>query len=456
MKPADLLNDPEVAWSPYRPTASEPWDEARVAHLHRRAGLGATWGQVVRDRADGPEASIRRILEGDSHGPDGRAADDFDATSAAMEESARRRPSMDRVELLWLFRLIRSRHPLLERMALAWHGHFATGQQKVDDPLMMLNQSAAQRELWRAPFGRLLGRMLVDPAMLAWLDGFDSFKDHPNENLARELLELFALGEGHYTEADIKGVARALTGWRRVRVDGYGSAAELDPSDHDDETISFLGQSGRFGVDDVVRIVVARPAAAVHVAGRLFRTFVADIDEPTRALLDALATVMRSGGDVDVGRGIETVLHSRLFHSAWCRGRRVKSPVDYVVGAIRAAEAFDPGPDLVDLDITLTKMGQHLYYPPNVAGWPGGLTWLRGPTLLARANFAAAFLDDPSSEKRLAGLAARYGLGRPDDWRRAIETLLFGADDRPTPREAGSRFAAIFRERLNQPNAQLS
>ncbi len=455
MRTPSLLDDPEAAWSPHRPSPSEPWDEASVAHLHRRAGLGATWGQVVRDKAEGFEPSIRRLLDGESHGPDGRTAEDFAEIVAAMEESARRRPSIGRVQYLWLYRMIFTPHPLAERMTLAWHGHFATSQQKVADPVAMLDQNLAQRHLWRAPFGRLVARMLDDRALLAWLDGFDSRRVRPNENLARELLELFALGEGNYSEADIKGVARALTGRRLIRTGDYGGDIQPDPSEHDAGPETFLGRTGSFGSEDVARIVVARPAAAVHVARRLYRTFVSDVDEPSKALLEPLAAAIRTKDDVDVARGIETVVRSRLFHSSWCRGRRVKGPVDYVVGAVRAAEAIEPPPDLVDLEIGLGKMGQRLFFPPNVSGWPGGLAWLRGPAMLARANFAAGFLNDEPGEARLRALADRRGLDRPEAWASAVETLLCGAPCQASDHSLKTH-GAILRDLLNRPEAQLS
>jgi hypothetical protein len=454
MTGADLLKDPRAAWEPYAPSAAEPWDEPRVAHLHRRAGFGANWGQVIRDKAEGLEPSLRRVLDGEGRGPDGRPAEEFTEVVEAMVESDRRRPAPQRGPLLWLYRMVYTPHPLAERMTLVWHGHFATGQQKVDDPLAMLGQNLAERALWRAPFGRLVLNMLKDPAMLAWLDGFDSRKARPNENLARELLELFTLGEGNFAESDVKGVARALTGWRRVR--GETSEALFGPSEHDDGPETIFGQTGRFGVEDVARIVVAQPAAARHVARRLFRAFVSDTDEPPEALVEPLAAAMRAGGDVDVARGIETVLRSRLFHSPWCRGRRVKAPVELAVGALRAAEAFDPPPDLADLEAWLSRMGQRLFDPPGVAGWPGGLAWLRGPTLLARSNFAASILSDPGAEARLSAAAGRLGLKSPAAWSSALATLLSGPRTTETETGPSHGYVAALRGRLNRPQAQLA
>ena len=173
-----------------------------------------------------------------------------------------------------------------------------------------------------------------------------------------------------------------MTGYREI--DFLQKRDAFDPADHDDGEKTILGQTGRWGRDDVVRIVCTQPAAATHIARRLYRTFISDTDEPTPGLLAPLAEAMRRNGDVDVAPGIEMVLRSRLFHSEQCRTNRVKSPVALAIGAIRASEAFAPPPDLVELDIHLTRMGQRLFYPPNVAGWPGGLAWLRGSTLLAR------------------------------------------------------------------------
>ncbi len=425
---ADLpLDDPRRAWEPYQPCAEAPWNAARVAHLHRRAGLGATLSQLQRDLAEGFEPSLCRVLEGEPKGPGDQPAAEFADTVAAMEDSARRRPSIERLQMLWLYRLIFTPHPLAEAMTLAWHSHYATSQAKVQSPELMLEQNQAFRQLWHAPISQLHRKILSDGAMLRWLDGLNSTKSQPNENLAREFLELFALGEGHYSERDVRELARALTGYREL--DFLNKRDGLDLADHDGGEKTILGQTGPWGRDDVVRIVCDQPAAATHIARRLYRTFVSDIDEPPPALLAALADVMRVPGDVEVGKGIELVLRSRLFHSDECRAKRVKSPAALAIGAIRASEAFAPPPDLVDLEIHLTRMGQRLFYPPNVAGWPGGLAWLRGSTLLARANFAA-WLTDPSSgpsQGHFRDLARSHGLEDAAAWLDAMAVLLSGA-----------------------------
>ncbi len=454
-----LFTDPGRAWEPYQPGPKAPWDAARVAHLHRRAGLGATWGQLQRDLNDGFEPSLRRILEGEAQGPSGQPSSEFADTVAAMEESAQRRPSMVRVQMLWLYRLIFTPFPLQEVMTLAWHGHYATSQAKVNSAELMLAQNNALRTLWRAPISKLHLRMLNDGAMRRWLDGLNSTKAQPNENLGREFLELFALGEGHYAERDVREVARALTGWREVDI--RQRRDQFDPGDFDDGAKTILGQTGHWGLDDVVRIACRHPAAATHIARRLYRTFLSNTDEPSPDLLVPLAMAMRVDGDADVARGIELVLRSRLFHSEECRARRVKSPVHFAMEAIRAFELFAPPPDLVDLEIHLTKMGQRLFFPPSVAGWPDGLAWFRGQSVLARANFAS-WITEPSTlgdADHLRGLARRYGLKTSESWVDALTTLLLGspvsAAGRSLRDSHGANHLQITRQLLSLPEAQV-
>ncbi len=465
-KTTSMFDDPHQAWEPYQPCAVAPWNPERVAHLHRRAGMGATWGQLQRDLAEGFEPALRRVLEGEAQGPGGQPAAAFADTVAAMLESARRRPSIERAQMLWLYTLIFTPHPLAEVMTLAWHSHYATSQAKVNSPELMLDQNLMLRELWRAPISQLHGKILSDGAMLRWLDGLNSTKAQPNENLAREFLELFALGQGNYSEHDVREVARALTGYREI--DFQRKRAAFDLADHDDGANTIFGQTGPWGRDDVVRIVCGQPAAATHIARRLYRTFVSDTDEPTSELLAPLADAMRLPGDVDTARGIELVLRSRLFHSDECRAKRVKSPVALVIGAVRAGETFAPPPDPVELEIRLTRMGQRLFYPSNVAGWPGGMAWLRGSTLLARADFAA-WLSDPSSglsPGHFRDLAQRLKLSDDAAWLDAMavlvasgtissegkEELLAASHSEPDP---ARRYGRILTRVLSLPEAQL-
>jgi uncharacterized protein (DUF1800 family) len=322
----------------------------------------------------------------------------------------------------------------------------------------MLDQNLVFRANWRARISTLHKAILADPAMLRWLDGLDSTKKNPNENLAREFLELFALGVGNYDERDVRETARAFTGWHQTNYTPL--AAALEPEDHDAGPKTILDQTGDWGQDDVVRIVCGRPAAAEHMARRLYRTFVADVEEPSRELIGPLADAMRVEGDVDVAKGIELILRSRLFHSPECRGKTVKSPATLAVGAIRACEAFRPPLDPAELEVHLTRMGQRLFYPPSVAGWPGGLGWLGGSTILARANFAA-WLTSPSSgpsPRHFQDLADRHGWATPGDRLSAFETLLLaapiGSETREALRDAPDP-AKVVRTLLSTPEGQV-
>lgn len=286
--------------------------------------------------------------------------------------------------------------------------------------------------------------------MLSWLDGLGSRSPQPNENLAREFLEFFALGEGNYTEADVRAAARALTGWQESPSSSDGIL--YDEEEHDKGAKTFLGQTGPWGLDDLVRIACAHPAAASHIARRLFRTLIADGVEPPPGLLEPLAGALRVDGDVDVARGIELILRSRLLFSEWCRGKRVKAPVELAIGAIRACERFDPAPDFVELDGWLTRMGQRLFYPRSVAGWPDGLNWLRGPTLLARAEFATGFAADVSA---ITVLSKKYRLEGSQACAQALATLILGPR-RANVQTKGQPPSAMVRDLLSSPEAQLA
>ncbi|MFI5454406.1 MAG: DUF1800 family protein [Isosphaerales bacterium] len=200
-------------WAHYVPDEGAPWNLRRVVHLHRRAGFAATWNELERDLGDGPESSINRLLEGRSCScgvPDG-----FVEIADRLADLALATPEPNRLKGWWVFRMLCGPDPLTERLTLMWHNHFATSNLKVNDLSLMRRQNETLHSLCRAPFGRLLHAMLRDPALLVWLDAPDNTKAHPNENLSRELMELFTLGIGPYSEEDVKQAARALcaSGW---------------------------------------------------------------------------------------------------------------------------------------------------------------------------------------------------------------------------------------------------
>src|SRR5436190_12753280 len=256
------MNPPDL-WSPYTPDDAAPWNLRRVVHLHRRAGFAATWSEIQRDLADGPRASVDRVLTG-------RAAtagvpEDFQRTAELLGDSAAVSGDPARLKAWWIYRMLFGPDLLTERLVLLWHNHFATSNQKVNDPRAMYNQNRLFRELARAPFGRLLERAVREPALLLWLDAPANRRGHPNENLARELMELFTLGIGSFSERDVREAARALTGWT---VNAEGRFDEI-PAQHDGAEKTILGRTGRWTGSDLVRMLIEHPATAERLAFRL-------------------------------------------------------------------------------------------------------------------------------------------------------------------------------------------
>ena len=314
------------AWVPYVPEAKTPWNLRRVVHLHRRAGFAATWGEIQRDLKDGPHKSIERLLTGKACARG--VPENFEQTAALLGESAASLRDPARLKAWWVYRMLFGPDPLTERLTLMWHDHFATSNLKVGDLAAMRRQNDTFRELARAPFGKLLDRAVREPALLVWLDAQVNRKGHPNENLARELMELFTLGIGHYSEKDVKEAARALTGWS---VDDDGSAREV-PARHDDGVKTLFGKSGRWTGADLIKILLEQPATADAWPG-LGRQFMGE-GATDAAALKELAAGLRER-NLDVGWGVAMVLRSRAFFADKNLGRRVVGPVEYVIGAAR-------------------------------------------------------------------------------------------------------------------------
>jgi uncharacterized protein (DUF1800 family) len=287
--------------------------------------------------------------------------------------------------------MLQGHHPLREKMTLFWHNHFATSIVKVQSPALMFRQNDLLRSHSLGRFGPLLQAISRDPAMLVWLDSNRNVKGKPNENYARELMELFSLGVGHYTEKDIREGARAFTGWH---TNGKGFA--FNAAAHDAGTKTFLGWTGPWDGGDFVRIVLEQPAAAQFLVRKLYHFFIAEQPAPPAALLEPLCVAFRKS-DYDIAGLLRTMLSSRLFYSEHAFRRRIKNPVEYVLGAVQAVYKrcdekdldYRPLPQRV-LVGRLEAIGQTLFAPPNVKGWPGGQAWLNTSTMLERDNFAGA------------------------------------------------------------------
>jgi len=389
-----------MTWRPWQPTREQPWDRRRVVHLHRRAGFGATWAELERDLAEGPEAAVDRMLAG--HCRLQGVAEDFEVLARGIGDAAVGSNDPARLQAWWFYRVLFTPDPLAEKLALMWHNHFATSNEKIDDLSAMRNQIETLRELGRGPFGELLTAVAHDPALLVWLDAPSNRRGNANENLAREIMELFTLGVGHYSERDVKQAARSLTGWS-VR----GGKFFEDRSGHDPGEKSILGQSGAWNGDDLVRILLEQPATSRRIAWRLCRTFMGAgvVDD---AALDGLARELRDS-HLDVGRAVETILRSELFFSEANIGSRIGNPVEFIVSSLRSLELFSPPPSTTRLAHWSTRMGLPLFYPPNVGGWPGGRDWLSSHYVVARANFAAALAEGQlNTMPDVSGLTQRH------------------------------------------------
>jgi uncharacterized protein (DUF1800 family) len=372
-------------WSRYEPTPDDPWDLRKVAHLHRRAGFGATRAELVRDVADGPEASVERLFH-----PVALPTEEIEAIEG-LRQTARSSSNLDLLKVCWLNRILRGPDPLREKLTLFWHGHFATSNKKVDSVTLMDRQNETLRTHAMGGFAALLEAIITDPAMLVWLDGGTSKKAKPNENFAREFLELFTLGVGHYHERDIREAARAFTGW--VRQESRGGFQETPAFTHDATQVdgglkTFLGQTGTWGPADIVRITLDRPEAATFLARKLYRRFISESGSPAPELLESLADEVKRH-KFAIGPIVKVMLHSQHFFSKAAYRQRIKSPIEQSAGLVRTLEVPRPALNPLALAATCDAQGQELFAPPNVEGWVGGSVWINSGTLLERTNWAA-------------------------------------------------------------------
>lgn len=348
-----------------------------AAHLLRRAAFGGNQAQVEAAAAAGLEATVDALLAEAEPAPPLIAPAD-EPKYVRMGDTD---PTLNigDAALLWLQRLVTTRTPLAEKMALFWHGHFATSNQKVDRPLLMAHQYNLFRRAGLGRFADLLLGIAQDPAMLIWLDGDENHRDAPNENFAREVMELFTMGRGHYSEVDVKAAARAFTGWGLNDKDQF----VYNEDDHDHGLKNFLGNIGDLSGPDIVNILARRPETARYLVSKLWRFFAYPNPEET-VINDLVQVYMDTDGD------LRAVMRALLLHPSFysdkALGAVVKSPTVFVVAALRQVNPQWASGDTLN---AMEFMGQGLFEPPNVAGWPGGLVWIDAATLLARFNFAA-------------------------------------------------------------------
>jgi uncharacterized protein (DUF1800 family) len=358
---------------------------ARIAHLLRRAGFGGTAAEIDEYQALGFEGAVERLLN-----PQALAEPDLDARLAALDLDPASNPTaFSDLQVERFNRMINTRHPLQEKLALFWHGHFATAQSKVNSAALMRQQYQLFLNLGLGNFQDLALGVAKDPAMLIWLDGNQNRVKAPNENWGREFLELFALGIGNYTEDDVKASARAFTGWfftgDRSTANGkpyINGTFTFDAKQHDTGVKTFLGQTGNWDGGDIVRIVMAQPACATFIARKLFSFFVWDSPDDATIAPFAAALVQKR---FDLREMLRTILLSPEFSSERAYRAKIKGPVEYVAGLLRTLGITVATRDTVN---AARAMGQEVFNPPNVGGWTSGLGWISPGGILNRANYA--------------------------------------------------------------------
>ena len=400
-----------------------------AAHLLRRAGFGGTPQEIEDLAAKGRQGAVDYLVDFEQVS---NAAME-DALSALVQDVPRgERAEPGKIDLntlrglqtWWTYRMAHTARPLEEKMTLFWHDHFATAISKVNREDYMLGQNRLFREMALANFRDLLVEVSKDPAMIIWLDNNTNIKDAPNENYGRELMELFTMGINHlvsgepnYTETDIKEVARAFTGWT-VRRQGFF----FNRAQHDEGAKTVFGQSGNFGGEDIVDLIVERDATAYFMAKKLWEFFA--YENPSMDVLDELAEVTFDSG-YDVKVLVRHLFNMDAFYGEQALFGQIKSPAEYVASSLRQlGMQFNDARGYGFSVVLMGQMDQQLFNPPTVAGWEGGTSWINTATLLVRYN-AANTLSSINEPRIGAGFDANALLeGTDEDPERIVDKLL--------------------------------
>lgn len=387
------------------------WDYGTAAHLLNRAGFGGPPSAIEKLASLNPDDALSSLLDYEripdptpapvwaKPDPEGvrqlrdkaRNASQDQRRKLYREEMRLQHQRLMELRGWWLNRMAKGPRPFQEKMVLFWHGHFATSFVKVRNAYYMWRQNELFRRLATGNWQELLGFVGKDPAMLIWLDQAKSRRPHANENFAREVMELFTLGEGHYTESDVIQGARALTGWS---LDRLNQKYVYRPFFHDNGIKTYLGHTGNLNGDDVVRIIVEQPQAARFITAKLWNYFAGQ--PPSNELNDALAAVFRKNGN-DFKPFLRVMFRSQEFYDPSVVRNQVKSPVHWLVATARMLQCDLP-PTMVCEGIT-RRLGQDLFAPPNVKGWDGGISWITTTTLLDRYNIAAVLVNGANVPK---------------------------------------------------------
>jgi hypothetical protein len=408
-------------------------DIALMGHLMRRAGFGAPQEELQTRAAKGYDATVEELLHPEELPPidENEFYRYFPGYEGALG------PPINQAE--WVYRMINTKRPLEEKIALFWHQLFATGNSKVDNPPELTQQIKMFRKYGLGSFKELLVELAKNPAMIYWLDNNGNHNGAINENWGRELMELFALGVGNYSEDDIKEASRAFTGWTiapkipRNPLGRFYWNFEYKPEDHDDGEKTFLGHTGNFNGEDIIDILADQPATPRFLARHLYNFFVADEaqvpawnitpprdPEAIQILVDAY-----NDSKGDIGTILRVLFKSDFFKNA--RFEHVKSPAELVVGTVRIAGNYNgPRPGLTLLAMECNWQGQELLNPPSVESWHTGSEWIDGGALVRRVNFAAGVLGDtslPGVRSVVEGLRSKGSLAPADFVAQCLEAL---------------------------------
>ncbi len=340
----------------------------QAAHLLRRAGFGGTPAEIEEMAGMSHSDAVEKLLD---FKYDGNLAFDL---QRKMDEAGYQ-PKLNDLQYWWMLTMARTKQPLQEKMTLFWHGHFTTAYSKVDHPLMIIQQNQLYRDNALGNFKDFVKLVSRDPAMVMYLDGQSNLKAKPNENYARELMELFTIGIGNYTEQDVREAARAFTGWGlKDRVFFYNK------NQHDTGSKTFMSKTGNFDGDDVIDIILSQGQSGRFITSKLWRFFAYDNPEPE--LIERLTDVYFKS-NYSIKETMRAIFNAPEFLSPKAYRALVKSPAELVIGSLRQLGVVG-----IDTNVSQfsSRMGQVLFSPPTVKGWDGGLSWFNSSLFFERAN----------------------------------------------------------------------
>lgn len=377
------------------------FDDAR--HLVSRTGIGAEWETIMRFQNLTREQAINHLFNNKDMSLPPPPAMSAWPKMVALRGNMSRRKNIKRIAKVegksiqrwWITHLLETKSPFLERMTLFWHNHFPSDIQKTTQTSMLYQQNLMLRKNALGNFGQMLHNIARDPAMLLYLDGFVSTKEEPNENFARELLELFTVGIGNYNENDMREAARAFTGWT---IDPRNGLYRFNAADHDTGVKTFLGKRGNFKGEDIINIVLQHPRTAETIAKKMWHEFIS-IAKPDQRVIHQWASAFRNS-NYDIKALMNQVLNSDAFWHKANRGALIKSPIELTIGTLRTLP-YKLG--RTDLPHNLNIMGQGVFAHPSVKGWAGGKEWISTQSILRRNSMMTNLTSGNLNERKNRG-----------------------------------------------------